>query len=243
MKYLFFLPLSIVLTPIIIYIMRDNLQIQEAVGTVKTIVQKPTIQEISVKDKKEQFYDLIVPAVNAVYDELEQQYQDTMELIENNVTSDEIARLKKIYNVKCNEDLLKALKPHPKSIAITQAAMESAWITSRFYKQANNVYGVWSFNKNEPRVAASQKRGNKTIWLKKYATVQDSVRDYYKTLARSSAFKEFRELKMTTDDPYELVTKLDNYSELGEKYGEELSEMIRYNKFFLYDEDRGREKP
>lgn len=237
MKYLFYSPLAIVFLPILIYLTRDNVQIQEAVVKVKTIVQKPKPPEISVKDKKEQFYDLIVPAVNAVYDELDQQYQETMELIENNITTEEIARLKKIYNVESNEDLLMALKPHPKSIAITQAAMESAWITSRFYKQANNVYGVWSFNKNEPRIAASKKRGSKTIWLKKYATVQDSVRDYYKTLARASAFKEFRELKMTTDDPYELVTKLDRYSELGEQYGEELSEMIKYNKFFLYDEE------
>jgi len=40
---------------------------------------------------------------------------------------------------------------------------------------------------------------------------------------------------MQTDDPYILIEKLDNYSEIGEKYAENLSEIIRYNKFYLYD--------
>jgi Bax protein len=40
---------------------------------------------------------------------------------------------------------------------------------------------------------------------------------------------------MKTDNPYKLVKKLDNYSEMGEEYGEKLSSMIKYNKFYLYD--------
>ena len=40
---------------------------------------------------------------------------------------------------------------------------------------------------------------------------------------------------MKTDDPYKLVKKLDRYSEMGAKYGKELTSMIRYNKFYLYD--------
>ncbi|MEA2091937.1 MAG: glucosaminidase domain-containing protein, partial [Campylobacterota bacterium] len=147
----------------------------------------------------------------------------------------EISNLKKIYKVETDKELLMAIKPHPRSIAIAQAAMESAWATSRFFKKANNIFGVWSFSKNEPRIAAGETRGTKTIWLRKYTNIKDSVRDYYKTLARSPAFKKFRELKMKTDDPYRLVKKLDRYSEIGDKYAEELTSMIKYNKFYLYD--------
>ena len=147
-----------------------------------------------------------------------------------------ISSLKKTYKVKTDEDLLKALKPHPRSIALAQAALESAWGTSNFYKNANNIFGVWSFNKDEPRIAASQKRGTKTIWLKKYKSIRASVKDYYIILSRSHAFVEFRELNMKTDDPYELVKKLTNYSEMKEKYTQELAEVIRYNKLYKYDQ-------
>ena len=91
-----------------------------------------------------------------------------------------------------------ALKPHPKSIALAQAAMESSWATSRFFTEANNVFGVWSFNESEPRIAAGKKRGNKTIWVKKYHSIKASMQDYYRTLARGVAFSEFRKLKMET---------------------------------------------
>ena len=202
----------------------------------QVIQQQKVIKKlINVKDKKAKFRNLVIPAVNLVYDELDLQYKKILTLIENNTTTEKITKLKQTYKVDTNEELLMALKPHPKSIAITQAAIESAWLTSRFYKEANNIFGVWSVNKNEPRIAASQKRGDKIIWLKKYASIEDSIRDYYKTLARSGAYKEFRELKMQTNNPYELVKKLDKYSEIGEKYCDELSVIIRYNKFYEFD--------
>jgi Bax protein len=190
---------------------------------------------MSVKEKKERFRSLIAPAVDNVYKELDAQFNDISKNLTNPKYSKKIESLKKTYKVKTDEELLMALKPHPRSIAVAQAAMESAWATSRFFTKATNIFGVWSFNKNEPRIAAGEKRGTKTIWLKKYASIEDSVRDYYKTLGRSHAFKEFRKLRMKTDDPYKLVKKLDRYSEMGAKYGKELTSMIKYNKFYLYD--------
>lgn len=195
-------------------------------------------KSVTVQEKKENFRKLIVPAVNTVYDELETQYIEVSHYINNDkYYRDEISDLKKIYKVKTDKALLLALKPHPKSIAIAQAAMESAWATSRFFRKANNVFGIWSFNKNDSRIAAGEKRGSKTIWIKKYESVEDSVRDYYKNLGRSPYFKEFRRLRMKTDNPYRLVKKLDRYSELGKAYGKELISIIKHNKFYLYDRE------
>ncbi|QOY51741.1 glucosaminidase domain-containing protein [Candidatus Sulfurimonas baltica] len=232
------------LLPLLIFFIYDAREPQELnadaaktkIVKKKIAAKEQVIEQTDVKNKKELFLDLIVPAVDLVYDELDLQYKETINLLENNSSIEKILELKQIYKVTSDEELLMALKPHPKSIAISQAAMESAWITSRFYREANNLFGVWSFNKHEPRIAALEKRGDKKVWLKKYSTVVDSVRDYYITLARSSAFKEFRELKMKTDDPYKLVKELDEYSELGDKYPKQLSSMIKYNKFYLYDE-------
>jgi Bax protein len=188
---------------------------------------------MTVQEKKARFKSIIVPAVNEVYDELMAEYQKVAEQIADG--SDSFEDLKKEYKATSNETLLMALKPHPKSIAIAQAAMESSWATSRFFREAFNTFGVWSFNENEPRIAAGEKRGSKTIWVKKYPSVKASIRDYYRTIARGNAFSDFRTLRMTTDNPHELVKKLDRYSEKGAEYGKELSAIINYNKFQSYD--------
>ncbi|MEA1983854.1 MAG: glucosaminidase domain-containing protein, partial [Campylobacterota bacterium] len=145
-------------------------------------------------------------------------------------------KLKDIYKVTSDEKLLLALKPHPQSIALAQAAMESAWATSRFFVEAKNIFGMWSSNPNEPRIAANEKRGgSKTIWLRKFTTVEESVREYYKLMGRGKAFREFRKVRYETNDPFKIILKLDKYSEIGDKYAEELGSMIRYNKFKKFD--------
>jgi len=197
---------------------------------------KPHNKVISTNAKKVEFSNLIIPAIDRVHSELEAQYNEIAQNLTNPKYVEKILILKKIYKAESDEELLMALKPHPKSIAIAQAAIESAWAKSRFFKEANNLYGIWSVNKNKPRIAASEQRGENVIWLKKYPSIEDSIRDYYKTLARSKAYKDFRELKMQTDDPFLLVEKLQNYSEIGEKYTDDLTKIIRYNKFYIYDE-------
>jgi Bax protein len=203
----------------------------------------PASAPITVQEKKQRFKSLIVPAINKVYSNLMQQYQEVSGMVGagdpvkglDKEELDKLAKLRAHYRVDNNQDLLSALKPHPRSIAVAQAAMESAWATSRFFREANNVFGVWSFDKNEARIAAGQKRGDKTIWVKKYPSVEASIRDYYRTLGRGDAFQHFRALKMHTNDPHSLVTKLDRYSEKGAEYGKELSAIIKFNKFDLYD--------
>jgi len=200
------------------------------------ISEEPAVPPISVREKKRRFKERVVPAVEHVYAELRARYEEVALVVAEDPESDELDALRQRFKAKTNDELLAALKPHPKSIAIAQAAIESSWGTSRFFKEANNAYGIWSFNKNEPRIAASDKRGTKTIWLKKYETLEDCVRDYYRILARGAAYKEFRTLRLTTNDPYLLVKKLTNYSEIREKYAKELAQIIRYNKFRRYDD-------
>jgi Bax protein len=195
-------------------------------------LKKPTI---SVSEKKQRFIDTLVPISTKVYNELELQYQMIKNDIKEKKNSKEIDRLRKKYKANTDELLLQALKPHPISILLAQAAAESAWLTSRFTKDANNIFGVWSFNKNEPRIAASGLRGDKTIYLKKYKSLEDAVRDYYKNLAKNWAYKEFRKERIFTDNPYILSNYLGSYSEKKEVYTELLKSMIKYNKFEKYD--------
>lgn len=195
--------------------------------------------KMDVHAKKERFYSLLVPVVQKTYEELQKQYEEVARDIQEGKNQERIAELKAFYEVDSDEELLAALKPHPPSIAIAQAALESGWATSRFFVKANNVYGMWSFDPDEPRIAANEQRnGIQTIWLKRFDSLEESVRAYYELLARSSAYKDFRQMRLTTDNPLQLVKKLDNYSEIGEAYTKELEKMIRYNKLRKYDTNR-----
>ena len=210
----------------------NSSQDMEAATTYKAeIVPK----KMTVQEKKKRFRYLLVPSVKRVYQDLDTQYKKIKMAIKSGTDVELINQLKKEYKADSDKELLLRLKPHPVSIVLAQAAMESAWATSRFFVEAKNIFGVWSFNKNEPRIAAGEKRGNKTIWLKKYSSIDDAVRDNYRVLARGAAFVKFRNLRMNSNNPFELVKGLDKYSELGSKYGKELASVIRFNKFNSFD--------
>jgi Bax protein len=191
--------------------------------------------DMTVLEKKQRFSALVLPVIEEVHAELMELYKEVGRLIDSGSDSLQLAGLRKKYRAPGNLALLQAIKPHPVSIALAQAAMESAWGTSRLFQTANNLFGVWSLNADEPRIAAGQKRGDKTIWMRKYSSINEAVSDYYLILARAHAFSEFRALRMQTNDPFSLVTELDNYSEKGSAYGEVLAAMIRYNGFEQYD--------
>lgn len=214
---IFVIPVAIIISAYLIFAQQDE-----------------SLPKMTVQEKKERFKSLILPPTQEVYADLMTQYKDVKKAIEDGDT-DDFEDLKTEYKADNNEELLMALKPHPISITLAQAAMESSWATSRFFREGYNIFGVWSFDEDEPRIAAGEKRGDKTIWVKEYSSIKEAIRDYYRTIARGRAFKEFRALKLKTNDPHKLVKKLDKYSEKGAKYGIELSSIINFNKFKTFD--------
>ena len=206
----------------------------------KNISLKYIVSEIpknmSLKTKKNRFYYLLLPAIEEVYEELYQNYAKIKNDMKHSKNLFEIDYMKVKHAVTSDEELLAILKPHPKSIALAQAALESGWATSRFFIEANNVFGMWSINKNEPRIAANDKRANnKTIFLKKFRTIKESIKAYYRLLSKGKAFKKFRRVRLKTDDVFEIVKTLDKYSEIGKLYTQGLTRVIRYNNLTKYD--------
>lgn len=215
---------------------KKSVTLEDALKKTEEKLKKAKKKKVKpVSQKKREFLEKMVKPLDEVYDELETQYIEIKELLEQGVSNERIEALKKYYSVEADEDLLIALKPHPKSIALAQGAMESAWGESRFFKEANNIFGVWSFNKNEPRIAAGSQRGDKTIWLKKYGTIKEAIKGYYILLSRGKAFVEFRKLNYENASVFELVKQLHRYSEKKDLYGKELANMIRFNNFTKYD--------
>ena len=112
-------------------------------SVIYTVTQKEEeLPKMTVQEKKARFKSLIIPAVDTVYATLMTRYQDVKATLDAGGSNDDIESLKVEYKATTNEELLMALKPHPKSIAIAQAAMESSWATSRFFRVAYNIFGV-----------------------------------------------------------------------------------------------------
>jgi len=193
-------------------------------------------KNMSTKKKKERFLYLILPPTQYVHKQLMQRYKKIADDINNSRNIAQIEALKKKYGASSNEDLLARLKPHPVSIVLAQAAMESSWATSRFFLEANNIFGMWSVDPKEERIAAGEQRdGNVTIWLRKFDTIEDSIKAYYDLIATVPAYTKLRKLRLETNDPFVITQGLDRYSEMGKAYIDEINSVIRHNNFTRFD--------
>ncbi len=195
-------------------------------------------KDMSIKTKKKRFLYLVVPPTQNVHKKLMQRYKRVAQDIKNARITEEIASLKKEYGATSDEDLLARLKPHPISITLAQAAMESSWATSRFFNEANNIFGMWSTDPKQERIAAGQQReGNVTIWLRKFDTIDDSIKAYYDLISKAKAYAKLRKLRLETNDPFIITQGLDKYSEIGQAYIDEINSVIRHNNFTKYDKE------
>ncbi|MEO1937596.1 MAG: glucosaminidase domain-containing protein [Sulfurimonas sp.] len=207
----------------------DNTKAESASATLK---KKP----LSVAAKKRAFFQKIVPVIEKVYKERYREYEVVKKALLEHKDAKKIALLKQYYGVRSDRELLCALKPHPVSIAIAQAAMESAWGTSRFFKEANNIFGVWSTSSKQKRIAAGSKRGKQTIWLRKFNSLEAAVRNYYFMLSSKKAYRKFKALNCDDKNSvYKIVEGLLPYSERKEAYVREIANIIRHNKLTRYD--------
>jgi len=104
----------------------------------------------------------------------------------------------------------------PTSIIIAMAGIESAWGTSRFSVEGNNLFGIrtWDLATDhmKPKDVPDAKFG-----LRKYKTKCDSIKDMIRILNTHTAYTEFRverkiQLKKGTWDYNKLLSLLDAWS-------------------------------
>ncbi len=200
-----------------------------------------SLKELDVKEKKRKFIDLLLPSILIAKKRIElTQYRLTsvMEKDSSNISKSDaefLSALMKKYKAKTFDDLHSKLNTHPNSIIIAQSALESGWGSSRFFVEASNPFGIWSFNKNELRIKAGDSRDGKNIYLKKYNSLSESIEDYFLTIAKGP-YKDFRKLRETNNNPYNLILQLYRYSETGDKYIESLRDIIKKNHLTQYDD-------
>ena len=197
---------------------------------------------LDVQNKKQAFINIMLPSILLAKHQLEEDRNKVLALEKKREPlSDEeeryLVNLKNDYKCNTSKELLLRLSTHPTSIVLAQAAIESGWGTSRFYKEANNVFGVWSYSDNEPRIKAMEDREGKSIYVRKYDVLSESIISYFKTIARGP-YSEFRAAREKISEVSILISYLKVYSELREEYVKRLGQLIQYNKFEKYDSYR-----
>lgn len=202
----------------------------------------PDFSQVKGMERKQRFIHLMLPSILMAQEKMVQERTGLEQIhlrIEQGLgTSEDSIEMKmalKRYKCKSMDQLLDNIHPHPVSIVLAQAAIETGWGTSRFFREAKNVYGMWSYNSSEQRIKAFEGRDGKSIFLRKYDNLHDSVYDYFYTVSRANAYKDFRKARRETQDPYILIQHLLNYSEMREQYVEILRKVIRGNELTQFD--------
>ena len=132
-------------------------------------------------------------------------------------------------------ELLHKIDLIPTSLVIAQAAKESGWGSSRFAQQGNNYFGQWCYTEGCGLVPKSRNHGANHE-VAKYDSVKQSVFRYIDNLNSHSAYKNLRDIrsKLRTVDKeitgYHLANGLQQYSERGSAYINEIQTLIHSNK-------------
>lgn len=199
-----------------------------------------SMDSLSIKERKEKFIDLMLPAILISKYKIEQNNLRLLSILKKD-TSDWKKRdrnfvegLFQEYKTNDTFELRSRLLTHPVCIVLAQAAIESAWGTSRFFEEANNPFGIWSFNKDEPRISSKEAREGKYVYLRKFDNLQEAIDNYFKTIA-CGPYSEFRDARKKTTNSDILIPKLNNYSEKKEVYTDELSIIIKKNNLTRFD--------
>lgn len=105
----------------------------------------------------------------------------------------------------------------PIEMITAQAALESAWGMSRFAKEANNLFGIKTWNIEMGILPKGYPEA--TTWrIRSFKTKCDSVKEYIRLLNEHTAYEKFRVMrdKMLESgqdlDPIKLITTLDMFS-------------------------------
>ena len=160
------------------------------------------------------------------------------------ITSDHIfiKKLARDYRVK-NDDLshqqlvqklLHRVDVLPADLVLAQAAMETAWGSSRFAKQANNYFGQWCFTRGCGLVPAEREEG-KRHEVRRFVNPAESVSAYMKNINSHPSYQALRDVRYKYRERKEIVAGdelaegLVSYSQIGTKYVLAIRDIIKSN--------------
>lgn len=220
--------------------------------------QEPEINQVppdfatitDVKKKKDTFFSFMAPIIKSANNKIRADKIKLKGLIERYETSKPLSdkerrtlktlvekyRVGKTKTVeKKLEELVIRIDVIPPSLALAQAANESAWGTARFARNANNYYGLWCWTKSCGLVPSRRDEGAKHE-VARFNQIEDGVRYYMRTLNSHPAYEQLRQIRFERREKglplngSSLANGLLSYSERREEYVNEIKAMIRINQ-------------
>ena len=207
-----------------------------------------------VKQKKAAFFDYMLPLVSAANQSIMEQ---RAELEEMATDADQLSffqqrnllQLAESYRVDTQtlnnqqviDQLLLRVAVLPPSLVLAQAAIESAWGTSRFARQGNNLFGQWCYQKGCGLVPLRRSADSRHE-VAKFDSVAAAIDAYLHNLNTHRAYKDLRALRAelstaeSSASGHQLAQTLLYYSELRQVYVDEVQAVIRINQLHGYDE-------
>lgn len=146
-------------------------------------------------------------------------------------------RIKNLFDLRAYQ---KKIDTIPKSMGIAQALVESATGTSRFTKEANNLFGEWTWGKKG--LVPKERTKGKKHKIRIFDSLQESVESYLLNLNRHSNYERLRTLRLEYSQNnkalsgLEAVKTLDTYSAIKGEYVKILTNVINKYNLSLYDE-------
>jgi uncharacterized FlgJ-related protein len=220
----------------------------------------PADPELSNTEKKQLFIEKLLPLVRAENERLEKTRRRVLRLLAMNAEpggqlsetdADWLRQLARSYRI--DDDPLgdataaAALKHKvdiiPAGLAIAQAANESAWGNSRFAREGNNLFGIWTYDPAKG-IKPRNRAAGKTHLVRVYDDIGESVRSYMHNLNSHPAYQALRTERARLRaagkplDAIVLAGGLSKYSELGEEYVKRIRTMIRDNQLERLDHAR-----
>ena len=208
-----------------------------------------------VKKKKEIFFLVAYPMILMMNENIKIERQQIINIEKKfrnkTIHEKDIQKLEELankYKLDTNpldrilfRKLLQRINIIPVSLALGQAIIESGWGQSRFAIEGNALYGQWTYDQQQGLVP-KQRDSDKTHVVKKFDKLEDSVRSYMFNINTHPAYYDFRlvrrltsALRLTSTAVNYKIQYLAAYSEIGQKYVDQLEMILETNNLQRFD--------
>ena len=193
--------------------------------------------------KKRAFFAYLLPLANKANQQIAQDKMHLLQLANKRLTKQDESWLKsmaqtyQIHNkqlVQIIKELKSKIDTIPSSLLLAQAANESAWGTSRFAKNGNNLFGQWCFTPHCGIVPLRRKNGQ-THQIRKFNSPFESIHAYALNLNAHPSYQLLRQIRQQLRETGKIVTGiklaqgLSHYSQRRNAYVHDIQAMIKNN--------------
>jgi len=208
-------------------------------------------------ERKAAFFNFMAPIVAARNDAIRERRENLLQLAQRFTAEGQLSildelwlkRLAKRYAVDWEPDRLDEVFAElrrrvdivPRPLVLVQAAKESGWGTSRFAREANNLFGQWCFRKGCGLVPERRADGD-VHEVRKFDSVEDAIDAYLHNINTGNSYARLRRIRLALRQrdkqpvAADLAEGLLFYSQRRGQYVDEVKSMLR--QYHQFEEER-----